>query len=605
MARNIYLPIISKFDDKGIKQAESGFDGFKSSLGKIAGVIAGAFAVDKLVDFGKESIALAEQVKQSNDRIGAIADSMGIFGDQAGAVSQRLIDLADSQEILLGVDDSIIKSTQAKLLTFKQLAGTADEAGGAFDRATAAAIDLAAAGFGTAESNATALGKALQDPIKGIAALARSGVTFTDVEKEKIKTLVESGKTLEAQDMILKAIETQVGGTAAATATASEKMALAFENVKETVGAALLPAFQSLITSLLPVIEKLGPQIATVVTALTPVFDKFAALVPVVIDALMPLVPIFVDLITLIADLAISIMPIFLDVLNLILPIIAAILPVFTQFLKGLLEPLIPVVKNLIVAFKPFVDAIVPILQKLLEKLVPFFLKLLDAVITPLIPIVVALITAFGPLLELVLPLLVYLLETFVLPVLDFLIEVLKVILPAALAFVTASFTNFGKFMEKFGGTFKDIWNGISSFFKGVVNGILGFYEGMINGFISMLNGGIRAINGLLDGIPAELKQMFGLPNDFNINLIPKLKLPRLAEGGIVMPKPGGVIAQIAEAGQPEAVIPLDRFGDMGNKTYNITVNAGMGVDARSVGERIVNEITKFERSNGSVFARA
>jgi hypothetical protein len=121
------------------------------------------------------------------------------------------------------------------------LTATVDTAGGAFDRATVAALDMAAAGFGSAESNAVQLGKALEDPIKGINALTRSGITFTDAEKEKIKTMVESGNVLDAQTMILEAIEKQVGGTAEATATGSQKMALALGNVSEAIGAALLP----------------------------------------------------------------------------------------------------------------------------------------------------------------------------------------------------------------------------------------------------------------------------------------------------------------------------------------------------------------------------
>jgi hypothetical protein len=60
--------------------------------------------------------------------------------------------------------------------------------------------------------NAVALGKALNDPIKGISALTRNGITFTESEKERIKVLVESNKVGEAQNMILQAIETQVGG---------------------------------------------------------------------------------------------------------------------------------------------------------------------------------------------------------------------------------------------------------------------------------------------------------------------------------------------------------------------------------------------------------
>jgi hypothetical protein len=84
----------------------------------------------------------------------------------------------------------------------------------------------------------------LNDPIKGITALARSGVTFTAQEKEKIKALVESGKMLEAQDTLLKAIETQVGGTAASTVTATFKIGAAFGHVRDVVGTLLLPLFE-------------------------------------------------------------------------------------------------------------------------------------------------------------------------------------------------------------------------------------------------------------------------------------------------------------------------------------------------------------------------
>jgi hypothetical protein len=113
--------------------------------------------------------------------------------------------------------------------------------GGAFDRATQAAIDMAAAGFGSATSNATQLGKALNDPIKGITALNRAGIQFTEDQKALIQSLVDSGKVLEAQDMILAEIESQVGGTAAATATASSKMTIAFGAIQEELGKVLMP----------------------------------------------------------------------------------------------------------------------------------------------------------------------------------------------------------------------------------------------------------------------------------------------------------------------------------------------------------------------------
>ena len=207
-------------------------------------------------------VKAGEAAATSNARIANIAETMGIFGDQAKTVTDRLIKLAEATALNTGVDQNAIKLTQAKLLTFKELAQTADTMGGAFDRATMAAVDMAAAGFGEAESNAVQLGKALNDPIKGITALTRSGITFTEEQKALIKTLVESGKTLEAQDMILKAIETQVGGTAVATANASDKMRVGFKLVSEQIGMALLPLFQELVAflqkSVIPRMERLA-----------------------------------------------------------------------------------------------------------------------------------------------------------------------------------------------------------------------------------------------------------------------------------------------------------------------------------------------------------
>jgi hypothetical protein len=108
-----------------------------------------------------------------------------------------------------------------------------------------AALDLAAAGFGTAEGNAIQLGKALNDPIKGIGALAEAGVTFTAQEKKKIEQLVKSNKTLEAQDLILKAIEAQVSGTAEAGTTSFGKLGVIFDELTETLGSYILPYIEA------------------------------------------------------------------------------------------------------------------------------------------------------------------------------------------------------------------------------------------------------------------------------------------------------------------------------------------------------------------------
>lgn len=270
----IKIPILTEFDKKGIKQAEQTLGQFGKNVG-IAFAAVGAAAVGAglvVADFAGKSISAAENVRQADDRLKQVATSMGLFGAETGAVSDRLIKFAESNEIVLATDAELIKSAQAKLLTFKDVAASADETGGAFDRATMAALDLAAAGFGSAESNATQLGKALQDPIKGLNALTRSGVTFTAQEKENIKVLVQSGKTLQAQDLILQAIETQVGGTAAATAKSSEKMKLAFENVYETVGEALLPVFDEFTKAITDLTPEIGDALVPIAQHMAEIF---------------------------------------------------------------------------------------------------------------------------------------------------------------------------------------------------------------------------------------------------------------------------------------------------------------------------------------------
>ena len=99
---------------------------------------------------------------------------------------------------------------QSILATFHSVSGATGRAAGVFDRATAAGADLAAAGFGSIESNAVQLGKALEDPKKGLTALAKSGVTFTQAQKDQIEQMT-AGKASakELADAQLKVANAQ------------------------------------------------------------------------------------------------------------------------------------------------------------------------------------------------------------------------------------------------------------------------------------------------------------------------------------------------------------------------------------------------------------
>jgi hypothetical protein len=260
------LADVSNFNKElgGVQAKLKGFQNSLKKAGQVSSIALGGLTAATVM-----AVRGAEEAAVANQRLANILASMGY-----PEATKRAQEYADTLELTTGVEAEVIKLTQAKLATFKNLTATVNETGGAFDLATVAAIDMAAAGFGSAESNAVQLGKALEDPIKGINALTRSGITFTDAEKEKIKTMVESGNVLDAQTMILEAIEKQVGGTAAATVTGSQKMSLALGAVSDAIGTALLPFVTQLSEKVLqftPILEanadtfiKVGAAIAVV-----------------------------------------------------------------------------------------------------------------------------------------------------------------------------------------------------------------------------------------------------------------------------------------------------------------------------------------------------
>ena len=134
--------IVSTFDSKGISRAIKDFKkiegaGNKATFGlrtfdkgmtnavktvaKFGAIAGAAFGA---VGFGL--VRVAEAAATSNARILQINKSMGLFGSQTQEVTDRLVKLAETQAMATGVDRNAIKETIAKLLTFKELAATAD-----------------------------------------------------------------------------------------------------------------------------------------------------------------------------------------------------------------------------------------------------------------------------------------------------------------------------------------------------------------------------------------------------------------------------------------------------------------------------------------------
>jgi hypothetical protein len=219
-----------KFASRAFDIAKTAFIGLTISAIRLVPVLA---------QMGAES-------RKADIQLRFMLENMQGVGAATDATVKRMAAYADQVNKATGIDDEQVKAVQRKLLVFKTLRNTADELGGTFDRTTAAAIDLAAAGFGDMEANAIKLGRVLEDPVRNLNALSRAGITFTEQEKRKIIALQDSGKLLEAQNLVLQSVEDRVKGIAEASATPFEKMNAQFQQIGDSIGEAMLPALEGM-----------------------------------------------------------------------------------------------------------------------------------------------------------------------------------------------------------------------------------------------------------------------------------------------------------------------------------------------------------------------
>ena len=194
---------------RGLSQGTSGLRKF----GKMAAIVGGAAALGGLVATVKIGIDEFMAAQKVVAQTGAVLKSTGRV---ANVTAENIAEMSSSLMELTGIDDEAIASGQNLLLTFTKIRNETGKGNNIFDQATLAMTNLSVAMGKDLSSSAILVGKALNDPVKGVGALSKAGVQFTADQKEMIKGLVESGDVMGAQKLILKELETQFGGSAEA-----------------------------------------------------------------------------------------------------------------------------------------------------------------------------------------------------------------------------------------------------------------------------------------------------------------------------------------------------------------------------------------------------
>jgi len=205
-----------------------------------------------IVGLGVASIKAFDEQQKA---IAQVEAGLKSTGNAVGFTSEKLQKMAaDLQTKTLFGDEEILKGATAQLLTFTNITGEQ------FAKTQEIALDLATRLDGDLKSASIMLGKALNDPIANLSALSRAGIQFSEDQKSTIKSLVETNQLAEAQNIILKELEKQYGGSAEAAAQAGmgpmKQLMNQLSDLSEEIGLRLMPFVKSFTEWILKLAKK-------------------------------------------------------------------------------------------------------------------------------------------------------------------------------------------------------------------------------------------------------------------------------------------------------------------------------------------------------------
>lgn len=566
-----------------VNKSSGGLSGFSSAMSaagdkmKSVGTGMSIGLTAPIVALGVATMNSLQHIETLGAQTDAVIKSTG---SSANVTRQQVEDMATSFEKLTGVEGETVQAGANMMLTFTNIKNGVGEGNDVFTQSNKVLLDMATAmngGVVPAEeqmkAQAIQLGKALNDPIKGVSALSKVGVTFTDQQKEQIKTMVESGDTMGAQKLILAELNKEFGGSAesfgATTAGKVAKLKNEFGNLTEGLMVQFMPTLNK-------VVEYVG-QLMEKFQALSPEQQQMILMVIGIVAAVGPLLIVLGQMVTAIGAIGgafgfLAANPVILAVIAVILLIAGLAYLIITNweaiktFFAGLWEGLKAGWQGFLDFMKGLWDGIVSIVK--------FVIDVIKAVIMTYINIYIAIFNGF--------------------------LEGIKAIWNAIWAALKFVFELIVAGIR----LYIDIWIGIV---RGFVNGVVGLWNWLVGMASSIFNGIGNAIRGVFSWVASTASSIFqgivntignvfssvsnvitapfkaafnGIASLWN-NTIGKIsftapdwvpgiggkgfsmpKIPMLATGGIAT---GPVMAMVGEGRESEAILPLSKLEGMLN----------------------------------------
>jgi len=315
-------------------------------------------------------VALAYKSSQaaieSREALAQVEAGLKSMGDAAGRSLPQLQEQAAAlQKLSTFDDDDILRSVTANMLTFGNVSGDA------FDRAQRAAVDLSSRMKTDLQSSTILIGKALNDPIKGLSALSRVGIQFTADQKAMITAMVEGGNVAGAQAIILSELERQYKGSgkAARDAAPGSDQIDKWRELQEKVGEIVLVMGERLIPTIDRILDlflSLSPGMQEAVVG----FAAIAAAVGPVLIGVGAMVSGFGAILPLLGKLGV--------VLKLVPPLLTAVGIAF-RFMLGPIGLAITAIGLVYAAWKNW-DTIEPIIKRLYTAVKTWIVDKLNAI---------------------------------------------------------------------------------------------------------------------------------------------------------------------------------------------------------------------------------
>lgn len=225
------------------------------------------------------SLSAFRESEKSGKKLDAV---LAATGGAAGVTGEEIRKMAGDLQLVTNFEDDATINAAALLATFTQIKGDT------FQSAIVAAQDLSAVMGQDLNSSIVQVGKALNDPVRGVTALRKVGVSFSEEQQKQIKQLQTSGDLAGAQAIILAELQNEFGGAARAVADPFTILGNVIGDIMEMLGGALMPTLQTIAVEVLGMFQRNTEAIQGAFATLTSVLtDNVGPAIMFVRDAFM------------------------------------------------------------------------------------------------------------------------------------------------------------------------------------------------------------------------------------------------------------------------------------------------------------------------------